>query len=42
MKTNYIDVNNLKVASELYKFVNEELLKNTGIKAEKFLSLIHI
>ena len=38
MKTNYIDVNNLKVASELFKFVNEELLKNTNIKAEKFWS----
>ncbi len=38
MKTNYINVNNLKVASELFKFVNEELLKNTDIKTEKFWS----
>ena len=29
MKNNYQTVNNLKVSSELLKFVNEELLKNT-------------
>ena len=36
MKKNYIDVNNLKISSELLDFVNEELLKGTDIKPEKF------
>ncbi len=36
MKKNYIDVNNLKISSELLEFVNEELLKGTDIKPEKF------
>ena len=36
MNKNYISVNNLKVSSELYKFVNEELLKDTNITPEKF------
>ncbi|MDC3061834.1 malate synthase G [Candidatus Pelagibacter sp.] len=36
MKKNYIDVNNLKISSELLNFVNEELLKGTDIKPEKF------
>ncbi len=38
MKKNYIDVNNLKISSELLGFVNEELLKGTDIKPEKFWS----
>ena len=36
MKKNYIDVNNLKISSELLDFVNEELLKGTDIRPEKF------
>ena len=36
MKKNYIDVNNLKISSELLDFVNEELLKGTDIEPEKF------
>ncbi len=36
MKKNYINVNNLKVSSDLLKFINEELLKDTNISAEKF------
>ena len=36
MKKNYIDVNNLKISSELLDFVNEELLKGLDIKPEKF------
>ena len=36
MKKNYIDVNNLKISSELLDFVNEELLKGTDINPEKF------
>ena len=36
MKKNYIDVNNLKISSELLEFVNEELLKGTDIKPKKF------
>ena len=36
MKKNYIDVNNLKISSELLDFVNKELLKGTDIKPEKF------
>ena len=38
MSNKYININNLKVSSELMKFVNEELLVDTGIKAEKFWS----
>ena len=38
MKRNYIDINNLKVADELYKFVNEDVLKGTNISPEKFWS----
>ncbi len=38
MSNKYININNLKVSSELMKFVNEELLIDTGIKAEKFWS----
>ena len=36
MKKNYIDVNNLKISSELLDFVNVELLKGTDIEPEKF------
>ena len=36
MNKNYTTVNNLKVSNELLKFVNEELLKDTGISPEKF------
>ena len=36
MKINYQTVNNLKISSELVKFVNEELLKDTNISSEKF------
>ena len=36
MKKNYIDVNNLKISSELLDFVNKELLEGTDIKPEKF------
>ena len=38
MNKNYQDVNNLKIAKELLSFVNEELLKDTNISAEKFWS----
>ena len=36
MKKIYVDTNNLKISSELLKFVNEELLKDTNITPEKF------
>tara|TARA_Y100000590_G_scaffold458441_1_gene613162 strand:- start:1295 stop:3454 length:2160 start_codon:yes stop_codon:yes gene_type:complete len=36
MKINYQTVNNLKISTELLKFVNEELLKDTDISSEKF------
>ena len=36
MDKNYLDVNNLKVSKELFEFVNDELLENTGIKTEVF------
>ncbi len=38
MKTLYENVNNLKVTKELLSFVNDELLKNTGINPKKFWS----
>ena len=38
MKINYQTINNLKVSSELLKFVSEELLKNTNITSKKFWS----
>ena len=38
MNKNYQDVNNLKIAKELLSFVNNELLKDTNISAEKFWS----
>ena len=36
MFSNYQSVNNLKVSKELLTFVNNELLKDTGISPEKF------
>ena len=38
MPTNYQNVNNLKVSKVLLSFVNDELLKDTGISPEKFWS----
>ena len=38
MKINYRTVNNLKISDNLLSFVNEELLKGSGISAEKFWS----
>ena len=38
MSTNYKSVNNLKVSEDLLSFVNNELLKDTGITPEKFWS----
>ena len=36
MSTNYQKVNNLKISKDLLTFVNNELLENTNIAAEKF------
>ena len=36
MSTNYQSINNLKVSKELANFVNNDLLKDTGISPEKF------
>ena len=36
MTKNYQDVNNLKVSDELLTFVNNELLKDTGISPNNF------
>jgi malate synthase len=36
MQTNYKSVNNLKVSENLLSFVNNELLKDTKVSAEKF------
>ncbi|MDB3913092.1 malate synthase G [Candidatus Pelagibacter sp.] len=36
MSTNYKSVNNLKISEDLLSFVNNELLKDTGITSEKF------
>ena len=38
MSVPYKNVNNLKVAENLLSFVNNELLKDTGISPEKFWS----
>ncbi len=38
MKIKYQTVNNLKISNNLLSFVNEELLKGTGISAERFWS----
>ena len=36
MTKNYQDVNSLKVSDQLLSFVNNELLKDTGISPENF------
>ena len=36
MSTSYQSINNLKVSVKLLNFVNDDLLKNTGISPEKF------
>ena len=36
MSINYLKVNNLKISEDLLKFVNDEVLKGTGISVEKF------
>ena len=38
MKKSYTNVNNLKVSSDLLKFINEELLKDTTVSPDKFWS----
>ena len=38
MQTKYQNVNNLKVSHKLLDFVNNELLKGTGISSDKFWS----
>ena len=38
MQEKYIEINNLKVSEELSKFINDELLKDTGVTVEKFWS----
>ena len=38
MSTNYKSVNNLKISEDFLSFVNNELLEDTGITAEKFWS----
>jgi len=38
MKRNYVNINNLKIRDELYRFVNDEILKDTNISPEKFWS----
>ncbi len=36
MSTKYLSVNNLKVSEELFSFVNDDLIKDSGITSEKF------
>ena len=36
--TNYVQTNNLQVASVLYEFINEEALPGSGVDQEKFWS----
>ena len=36
MSANYQSINNLKVSKELMNFINDDLLKDTGISPEKF------
>ena len=38
MSTNYRSINNLKVSEDLLTFVNNDLLKDTGIDPVKFWS----
>ena len=36
MKEDYTKIHNLSVSNKLFKFVNEELLKDTNISSKKF------
>ena len=36
MKKNYVELNNLRISSELLEFVNNEVLKDTDISTKKF------
>jgi len=36
MKKKYTKINNLSVSNELLNFVNDELLKDTGISSQNF------
>ena len=36
MNEQYTKIHNLSVSNKLFKFINEELLKNTNISSEKF------
>ena len=38
MSSKYLSINNLKVSEELFSFVNDDLLKDSGITSEKFWS----
>ena len=38
MKKNYVNSHNLKIASDLFSFINDELLRDTNISPEKFWS----
>ena len=38
MSSKYLSINNLKVSEELYAFVNDDLLNDSGITSEKFWS----
>ncbi len=38
MTSKYLSVNNLKVSEELFSFVNDDLLNDSGISSEKFWS----
>ena len=38
MKKNYEEVNNLKISSELLRFVNDEILRDTDVSPKKFWS----
>ena len=38
MSSKYLSVNNLKVSEELFSFINDDLLKDSGITPEKFWS----
>ena len=37
-KSKYLSINNLKVSEELFSFVNDDLLNDSGITSEKFWS----
>jgi len=38
MSSKYLSINNLKVSEDLFSFVNDDLLKDSGITSEKFWS----